>query len=258
MYSQLQLREIFHLEFLRYLAADMPPQLWALKGGVNLRLFFKSVRYSEDMDIDVEGQPVASVQKRVLRILNSPSFRGNLKTYGINSVVSPDMAAAKQTATTQRFKVHILTSAGEDYFTKVEFSRRGFGGEAVTEAVPAAVLRPYAMAPLIVRHYPAAQAAAQKIAAVLSRSVLRARDIFDLYLLSSQVKPGAAGPQLPSRAEVALARESILEPEFALFRDSVAAYLAPEHRAMYDSPQAWDEIKLKAADFVEELDAARD
>lgn len=257
MYTQLQLREIFHLEFLRYLAADMPPQLWALKGGVNLRLFFKSVRYSEDMDIDVQGQPVASVQKRVLRILNSPSFRGNLKTYGIAGVVPPDMAAAKQTATTQRFKVHILTASGEDYFTKVEFSRRGFAGEAVTEAVPAALLRPYSMAPLIVQHYPAALAAAQKISAVLSRSVLQARDIFDLYLLSSQVKPGEAQVPLPSRGELARARESILEPDFEMFRDSVAAYLSPEHRDMYAAPQAWDEIKLKAADFVEELDETR-
>lgn len=253
MYTQLQLREIFHLEFLRYLAADMPPRLWALKGGVNLRLFFKSVRYSEDMDIDIEGQPVASVQKRVLRILNSPSFSSNLKTYGIAEIRPPDMAAAKQTATTQRFKVHILTAAGEDYFTKVEFSRRGFVGQAVAEAVPAGVLRPYSMVPLIVQHYPAALAAAQKISAVLSRTVLQARDIFDLYLLSSQVNPAGARVPLPSREELALVHANILEPGFELFRDAVAAYLAPADRDYYSTPAMWDEIKLKAADFVEEL-----
>ena len=253
MYSQLQFREIFHIEFLRNLAADMPPGLWALKGGVNLRLFFKSIRYSEDMDIDVAELPVESVKKRVMRILKSPSFRENLKTYGINEIKPPDMAAAKQTGTTQRFKVHIVTAAGEDYFTKVEFSRRGFQGEPVAEHLPAAVLRPYAMAPLVVQHYPAGIAAAQKITAVLSRSVLQARDIFDLYLLSAQVRPGGMRLPLPGKAELLKARENILEPDFETFRDVVAAYLAPEDRKLYADPGAWDEIKLKAAAFVGEL-----
>lgn len=254
MYSQLQLREIFHLEFLRYFAAEMPPGLWALKGGVNLRLFFKSVRYSEDMDLDVRELPVASVKKRVMRLLGSPSFLANLGTYGISGIKLPDISKAKQTSTTQRFKVHLLTSSGEDYFTKVEFSRRSFSGEPVAESVPAAVLRPYGMAPLIVPHYPAALAAAQKISAVLSRSILQARDIFDLYLLSTQVRPGAAGLELPGKAEMARVRENILEPGFELFRDAVAAYLTPEDRKIYTLPGVWDEIKLKAADFAAELE----
>ncbi|MCX5786023.1 MAG: nucleotidyl transferase AbiEii/AbiGii toxin family protein [Elusimicrobia bacterium] len=253
MYTQLQLTEIFHIEFLRYLAADLPSGLWALKGGVNLRLFFKSIRYSEDMDLDVKELPVKSVQHRVMRILASPSFRENLKTYGINAIKPPDIIKAKQTATTQRFKIHIMTSSGEDYFTKVEFSRRGFQGGPVAEPVPAVVLRPYGMAPLIAWHYPAAIAAAQKISAVLSRSILQARDIFDLYQLSTQVRSGAAGVPLPDKEDLSRAKEKIFEPGFEIFRDSVAAYLAPEDRKIYSVPSVWDEIKLKAADFVDEL-----
>lgn len=256
MYTQLQLREIFHLEFLRYLAADMPTGLWALKGGVNLRLFFKSVRYSEDMDLDVNGLPVGSVKKRAMRILASPSFRENLKTYGIAEVKPQDILKSKQTSTTQRFKVHLVTATGEDYFTKVEFSRRGFQGAPVAEPVPAAVLRPYGMAPLVVPHYPAAAAAAQKITAVLSRSILQARDIFDLYLLSTQVRPGAAAVELPGKAEMARARANILEPDFEMFRDAVAAYLSPEDGKAYAVPAVWDEVKLKAAEFVGELERA--
>lgn len=254
MYSQLQLREIFHIEFLRRLAADMPPGLWALKGGVNLRLFFKSIRYSDDMDLDIKELPVDLVKKRVMSLLGSLSFSENLKTYGISAIKPPDIARAKQTATTQRFKVHLLTSSGEDYFTKIEFSRRGFSGEPVAESVPAAILRPYNMAPLIVPHYPGADAAAQKISAVLSRSILQARDIFDIYLLSTQVRPGAAGIELSPKTEMARARENILEPGFEIFRDTVAAYLAPEDRKVYAVPSVWDEIKLKAADFVAELE----
>jgi len=254
MYSQLQLREIFHLEFLRYLAADMPLKLWALKGGVNLRLFFKSVRYSEDMDLDVDVLPVDSVKKRVLRILTSPSFLANLKTYGIEKIVLPDMGKAKQTGTTQRFKVHLITASGDDHFTKVEFSRRGLRGEPVVQSAPASVLRPYGMAPLMVPHYSAAYAAAQKISAVLSRSTLQARDIFDLYLLSTQVRPETAAVALPDKAALAKARERILEPDFKMFRDTVAAYLAAEDQGTYAEPAAWDEVKLKAAEFVGELE----
>jgi hypothetical protein len=51
-------------------------------------------------------------------------------------------------------------------------------------------------------------------------------------------------------------RENILAPGFEMFRDAVAAYLAPEDSAVYSVPGAWDEVKLKAARFVEELDAA--
>ena len=109
------------------------------------------------------------------------------------------------------------------------------------------------MAPLVVPHYPAGIAAAQKISSVLSRSVLQSRDIFDLYLLSSHVRPGQMKLPLPGKEELAKVHENILAPGFGLFRDTVAAYLAPEDRKVYAVAGVWDEIKLKAAAFVEEL-----
>jgi len=53
-YNQLQLREIFHLEFLRWLGRKLKPKNYCLKGGANLRFYFNSFRYSEDMDIDAQ------------------------------------------------------------------------------------------------------------------------------------------------------------------------------------------------------------
>ena len=50
-----EIREIFHFLFLQKLFEISDPFLYALKGGVNLRFFFNSPRYSEDMDIDVFG-----------------------------------------------------------------------------------------------------------------------------------------------------------------------------------------------------------
>ena len=45
-YTLLQIREVFHMEFLRVLGKKIKPSYYALKGGVNLRLFFHSIRYS--------------------------------------------------------------------------------------------------------------------------------------------------------------------------------------------------------------------
>lgn len=52
-YTSLQIREAFHLEFLRSFGRKLAADRYCLKGGVNLRLFFRSIRYSEDMDIDI-------------------------------------------------------------------------------------------------------------------------------------------------------------------------------------------------------------
>jgi predicted nucleotidyltransferase component of viral defense system len=53
MWNERQTIEIFHLLFLRAFGARVDKSLFALKGGCNLRFFFKSVRYSEDMDLDI-------------------------------------------------------------------------------------------------------------------------------------------------------------------------------------------------------------
>ena len=150
LYTSLQAREIFHLEFLRWLSRKLDSERYCLKGGVNLRFFFKSIRYSEDMDIDVIGARVDTIKKAVMDILAARGFSDNLKSFGIEKVVPPDIIKAKQTETTHRFKIHLLTSAGEDLFTKIEFSRRAVKGERLVEQVEAPILRSYKMAPLLV------------------------------------------------------------------------------------------------------------
>ena len=134
-YTILQTRELFHLEFLRWFGRKLEAKRYCLKGGVNLRFFFNSVRYSEDMDLDIQRVGVEKTTKTVMDILSTRGFSDGLKSFGIEKVVPPDITKAKQTETTQRFKIHLLTQNGEDLFTKIEFSRRGFKGSAVIEAV---------------------------------------------------------------------------------------------------------------------------
>ena len=254
-YDSLQLREIFHLEFLRRLGRKMPAGAFAVKGGANLRFFFGSIRYSEDIDLDVTGAGVDALKDTVLRILEAPSFQGGLKPYGIERLGLPDMAKAKQTETTQRFKLHLLTAAGEDLFTKVEFSRRGFRGGTETGFVSEAILRGYQMAPLLAPHYDLDSAVAQKIEALATRTETQARDIFDLHLLSTR-RAGGIMPGQGTKSLLSKASERVFEVDFAVFRDTVLAYLPDEDRAAYDSAEVWDELKLAVARFLEERGGA--
>ncbi len=250
--TPLQIREVFHLEFLRWFSRKLEADCYCLKGGVNLRFFFKSIRYSEDMDIDMIGARVDKVKKIVMEILSISGFSDSLKSFGIEKIVPPDITKAKQTETTQRFKIHLLTSAGEDLFTKIEFSRRGLKGTAIVEPVATPILRSYKMAPLLVPHYDANSAVIQKIHAMAQRSVLQARDIFDLFWLSSQCD-GTAWERFSGKIVLKTAHDNIFQVGFTQFRDTVVAYLGDEDKKAYSSPEVWDEIKLKTAHFLEEL-----
>lgn len=252
-YNSLQLREIFHLEFLRWLNRKLNVKYYALKGGVNLRFFFNSFRYSEDMDLDAQWVKVEVLKEIVMKILQSISFQDSLKPFGIEKAIPPDINKAKQTETTQRFKIHLITFAGEDLFTKVEFSRRGYAGGVVTQSVSELILRLYKLPPLLIAHYDIQSAITQKVEALATRSIIQARDIFDLYILSSQYSPHTTGEIKISNAKLTKAYENVFGISFEQFRDTLISYLSSEDQATYNSPSLWDEIKLKATNFIDEL-----
>ena len=252
-YSSLQLREIFHLVFLRWLGREMKVKHYVVKGGVNLSFFFNSFRYSEDMDIDATGIGVEDLKDNVMKIIQAPSFMDTLKPFGVEQVVPPNIARAKQTETTQRFKIHLITSAGEDLFTKVEFSRRGFKGNVTVNSVSDTILRTYRLPPLLVPHYDIQSAIMQKIEALATRTVIQARDIFDLYILSSQYDPQKAKEIKLSKVKLTKAYENVFVVGFEQFRDTIISYLSPEDQVIYDSSSLWDEIKLKVAHIIDEF-----
>lgn len=245
-----QKREIFHLEFLRWLFRRVPAEALALKGGTNLRFFFRSIRYSEDMDLDARTIPVHALRERVMAILTARTLLNALRSVGILSIIPPDIKVAKQTETVQRFKVRLVTNAG-DLSTKVEFSRRGMESEVRAEPVASEVLAAYRMPPLIVPHYLPAAAVRQKIRALAGRSEPQARDVFDLYMLRGQ--PEASDPaawRLRPRL-VGEARDRALSFSYVRYRDTVVAFLHPDDRATYDSPRVWEEIQLSVAGLLE-------
>ena len=254
LYSQLQLVELFHLIFLRWFSQKVKAGCYALKGGTNLRFFYNSVRYSEDMDIDVRDLAVEELKKIVMNILTSGSFTEILKPFSIEKVAAPDITKAKQTETTQRFKIHLITQSGEDHFTKIEFSRRASTGHAVAGTVTDAVLRAYKLPPLVVSHYDIQSAILQKINALANRSVIQARDIFDLYVLNSQCDSGTLKWPEGEPALFLKARENIYTVSYDEFRDKVILYLQKSDRDIYSTSSIWDEIRLKADNLIKSLD----
>ena len=203
-YNPLQLREIFHLEFLRWLGKKVSPSHYALKGGVNLRFFYNSFRYSEDMDLNERLIRVDVLQDKVMQILKSASFQNNLQPFGIDKIIPPDIAKAKQTKTTQRF-------------------------------------------------YDIVSMVSQKIDALIARKIIQPRDVFDLYILSAQIEPADKEKIKLSLEKINKSRENIFEISFEEFRDIVISYLSEDDQKIYNSPQSWDEIKLKAVNFIEEF-----
>ncbi|MFH1074727.1 MAG: nucleotidyl transferase AbiEii/AbiGii toxin family protein, partial [Candidatus Firestonebacteria bacterium] len=247
--DNLQIREVFHIEFLRLLSLKLRPNFYALKGGVNMRLFFNNIRYSEDMDIDVNTVKVAALRDIVMKILDSQALLNEIKPFGIEKIILPNIAKAKQTETTQRFKIHILASRGEDLFTKIEFSRRDTLGKSVVESVSEKILRGYMISPLIVSHYDIQSAALQKIYALAGRSIVQARDIFDLYILSTRLPEGLGKIKAPAAVKDA-ACNNTFSVSFHQYRDTVLNYLTEEARVSYENPDLWDEIKIKITEFI--------
>jgi Nucleotidyl transferase AbiEii toxin, Type IV TA system len=248
--SDRQAVELFHLHLLRVLASGPDKKRLALKGGCNLRFFFGSVRYSEDMDLDVFGISGHVLRSKVDRILAGAPLRLALRSRGIEVT---RVSAPKQTETTQRWKIELSVEARAlPVHTKLEFSRRQRGGTARVEAVNRELVAEYQLMPLLAPHYPRPEAIRQKIGALVGRSAVQARDVFDLAVLFS------GGGDLvamldPVRARLPRAIERAMEVSYDDFRSQVVAYLAPSALEEYGTPEAWDALQ---ASVVSTLEAA--
>ena len=134
--------ELFHLLFLSQLGRKIDKKLYALKGGCNMRFYFKSVRYSEDMDIDIQIINKDTLFKNVNNLLSSMPFNTILQAQGIEILRA---SSPKQTSTTQRWKIELKSRhTALPLHTKVEFSRRdAFEDNVICEPVDSQIIRKY-------------------------------------------------------------------------------------------------------------------
>lgn len=242
---------MFHLVFLRALIArGQDKALIALKGGCNLRFYFGSVRYSEDIDFDVVTIAKPTLRKRVETLLGSPLVTMPLRARGITVT---DRSAPKQTETTQRWKVGLsIEGSSVPVRTKIEFSRRDAIRGARFEATPGETVRAYGLTPVLSTHYGRAAAIVQKIEALARRAEPQARDVFDLALLFAQQ---ASDDDLTDVREdsLDLAIERAIGISFDEYASKVVAYLDPQQAEPYADRAAWGALQEQVVERLEAL-----
>jgi hypothetical protein len=246
--TRAQAVELFHIAFLDVLSKRVDPTRLVLKGGANLRFFFGSIRYSEDIDLDSELAPYLAKEK-VEAVLDSGPIPIVLRTRGVAVL---DHSNPKLTETTQRWKVALdAPGLSEPVATKIELSARGGGGECALEPIPRAVVAAYALRPPSVQHYVGNAPTEQKVLALAGRSETQARDVFDLDLLLRRrpLPAGALAPEVLDRAA-----QNAMELPYAAFRDQVVAFLEPDAVELYEGEDAWVGMQTFVA---ETLEAAR-
>jgi len=245
MLTDTRLREVFHFCFLERLLKITAPGLYVLKGGVNLRFFFNSPRYSEDMDLDVLAGSVSTLKKNGYKILRDGAFIRNLRTYGIEGIDINDPEKAKQTQTTQRFRCGLITPAGHRLPTKVEFSRRrSLTDEPVTALINPEIARQFHKRSFRCQHYSGEVAVQQKIRALAGRSETQARDVFDLGILHE----GGYTASIKSNKTVTKklrqqAIKALLSLSLDDFNGQVVEFLEAEDRVVYDTTSAWEQLQ---------------
>lgn len=250
--TQAQIIEIFHLLFLRVMAPGNA-EWFTLKGGANLRYFFASPRYSNDIDLDFAGRESWAVAKAVESALGGKALSVLTRAASLSI---EEQTTPKQTPTTLRWKIGLRAPEHQDLIrTKIEFSGRGNESvDAEFAVVPDDVVRPYALHAPTVRHYRETAAIDQKIAALALRSETKARDIFDLDLLFRQRRATRSHLTGLDSTHSSAAAERALAIPFANFVSEVAPFLDAELAALYDAP-LWDAMCLALAEILDELAA---
>jgi hypothetical protein len=248
--SPQQAVELFHLNFCRVLAAGEHRSHFVVKGGCNLRFFFESIRYSEDLDLDVAMGAPTTLKHRVDKVLGSPAFLVPLRSAGISP---QDISAPKQSETTQRWKVGLrVEGMGSALRTKIEFSRRAKPRGVIIEAVARSVASVHGVPPPILAHYGRPEAILQKIRALAGRTEVQARDLFDLHLLFSHGPLAVVLSGEDARTlGIAVARAEALTAD--AFAAQVLPFLAPDRREEFEGRAAWDAVQQAVLVRLEEL-----
>src|SRR3972149_2879402 len=113
--------EQFHLLFLAQLGRRLDKTLYVLKGGCNLRFFHRSVRDSEDMDLDLGAADAHVLRDKVRAVFTSRPFAQILEARGM---AVEHVTGQKQTGTTQRWKLGLQVGPGAAPFpARIGFSR---------------------------------------------------------------------------------------------------------------------------------------
>jgi predicted nucleotidyltransferase component of viral defense system len=259
MLSPVEAREAVHVLVLQKLQPIADESRLILKGGVSLRLFFSSIRYSADMDLDGDPDASLAIRTAIKEIFSDRAVATALRHLGLRGL-DPGEGPNKDTETTFRYKFGVMGAGGVRYATKVEVSFRDrFDGDGIelTKA-DTAITQPYlgSSGPLLIPHYDRKAAVRQKIVALADRAAVQARDVFDLKVLAPE--GGEARPELlrwladvVEQTTIKTALDRTMEMSFSEFEGQVLEFLSVEAREEYRWKTQWEEVQLTAAGLLE-------
>lgn len=222
---------------------------YVVKGGANLRYFFDSHRYSEDIDFDALTDEGWKLEEQVDAVLAAPAVVALLRSKGVSI---RQIGKPKQTDTTQRWEVLLDTRERVGISTKIEFSRRHTDPRRSLEPVPNRVVSRDGLRPPTVLHYLAAPATEQKVQALALRTETQARDVFDLDLLF-RGHPDAVEKGALETATLNNAIERCLELPFEAFQAQVIPFLEPDVSDLYNDVGSWQQMQSFIGDKLMEL-----
>jgi len=236
-----EIRELFHLNFLRYLSSKLSQRRYAVKGGICLRFFHRSPRLSEDIDLDIHPQVnVNTLGKIVDTILGSRGFVSNFIPRG---VVSLDFRKPKQTNTAQKWKIELLMGSAVTS-TKIEFSRRAGKINDLQGTPSPELLSHYKMVPFAAKYYGAEEMTVQKIAALSAVNRNAVRDLFDLHHLfySLDVDPQEIRNHIDSQT-IDRADAKVATFTHRDFQEQVSPFLPESLAVMYEENDNFQKLK---------------
>lgn len=237
-YNPRQCVELFHLLFLSQLGWKVDKKLYALKGGCNMRFYFKSIRYSEDMDFDIQIMNKDTLFKNINKLLSAIPFNNILQAQGLEIL---NTSAPKQTSATQRWKIELKSKhTALPLHTKVEFSRREFEEDTIYESIDSQIIRQYSLLPFMANHYSIKSMFRQKVRALALRGETQSRDIFDLYLLIGSGHHFELDQSTTAMLKVAKSKAEGIA--FEDFKGQVVVYLSKDQQKEYDHASVWDVI----------------
>jgi hypothetical protein len=140
---------------LKALAERLQGRDWVLKGGTNLRLYFGSIRFSEDIDLDVGKGVAGAVQRAIPATLADGDVQRRLQALGILQASLIGGRSSKSTDTTLRYKIELVGRGGSRPPTKIDVSYRDRceGDEHAVRPANDSAVREYIFAQMTRRFY---------------------------------------------------------------------------------------------------------
>src|SRR5712692_4433492 len=240
--------EQFHLAFVEVAAVRLPIADLVLKGGANMRFFFRSPRRSRDIDFNYLGTRSESFAGRVDEVLKSRALAELLRQHEI-TLVNP--RRYKQTETTRRWKLSLQTSAVESADSKIEFSAREESlDDFELRPIDPELARRLGGRSVPINRYGAIAMVTQKVGALRHRSETQPRDIFDLDLLF-RTHPDALTQAPLEQRSLQEAFERARALTYQEYRTTVVDYLEEEIVDVLGTENAWNDMLRQVVERLE-------